>query len=275
MRESIDRRKVVRKMAMYSMQLREFIESAVESMEEYYTLSQKEKIEKGRKVLFDFDYPIFDEDYRKTFETHFIRNFYMREIGFETDGLFKFQLETWLNINMPYFNKLFESEKLSLEYDTLKNVDESTTRNTKNDKNQRDASNANSTTQSDSNTDTDGNVKDDNFSRNIEANTPDSRLKLTTNKGEGVIEYASNIQENTDLDKQESENHSNTNASSEGEQTQNYESDINETEDYIEHRAGKIGNESYPELIEKHRQSFLRIENRIFREMNQLFMLVY
>jgi hypothetical protein len=65
-------------------------------------------------------YPIFDTNYKAIFETHFIRNFYTREIGFETEGLFKFKLENWLSINMGYFNKMFESELLT--FDPLINV---------------------------------------------------------------------------------------------------------------------------------------------------------
>src|SRR5690606_30755344 len=49
----------------------------------------------------------------------FIRHFYMREIGFETEGLFKFYLETWLLVHMPYYNQLFKSELI--EYDPLSN----------------------------------------------------------------------------------------------------------------------------------------------------------
>ena len=117
-------------MASYTMQLREYIEAQTQ----YHNCKNtQEKIEVGRCRLFDFDYPIFDEDYKKIFETNFIRNFYMRELGFETEGLFKFQLETWLNIHLPYFNKLWESEML--KYNPLHNASIDTTHNKKNDKN--------------------------------------------------------------------------------------------------------------------------------------------
>src|SRR4051794_36040800 len=103
-------------MASYTMELRNYIEMWAQNED----LPTREIIERGRSKLFDFEYPLFDPDYKKVFETHFIRKFYMREIGFETEGLFKFQLETWLIINMPYFNKLFESEML--QYDPLSNT---------------------------------------------------------------------------------------------------------------------------------------------------------
>jgi hypothetical protein len=72
------------KMSSYTMQLREYIEQATQDIEE---MSIKDRIEAGRPKLFDFSYPIFDTNYKAIFETHFIRNFYTREIGFETEGL--------------------------------------------------------------------------------------------------------------------------------------------------------------------------------------------
>ena len=84
-------------------------------------LTLKQRLEVGRVNLFkDMDYPIFNEHYRSEFESKFIRYFYNKEIGFETESLFKFELETWLQINMPYYNQLFESELL--EYDPLTNI---------------------------------------------------------------------------------------------------------------------------------------------------------
>jgi len=330
------------------------LRTIIEQTTQYKTgLSTREKIEEGRKNLFDFPYPIFDENYRKVFETHFIRNFYMREIGFETEGLFKLRLENWLEINMPYFNKLFESETLT--YDPLLNTKMDVTHNKKNDKNQLDnrdtitdtsnesngksdingTSNADSTNTSNATSDSTGNTKsngssdtnqshdntttgtrnNDDFNRQIKSDTPDSRLNLTTNDGQGILEYASEITENninnkentnetnkgtndsntTTTNNTDNTNHSEssitdkgtqditsstnqvTNQTDNGNRTTNDKmtSDINETEDYIEHRVGKTGTQTYPSMVQEYRASFLRIEKQIFEEMQQLFMLVY
>src|SRR5690606_19658290 len=107
-------------MAVFTMELREIIEHYSQYNDD---LTTDERIEIGRQKLFDFHYPFFSEEYRKEFETHFIRHFYFREIGMETEGSFKFHLKTWLSINMPYFNKLFESEQFDFDpfisYDLL------------------------------------------------------------------------------------------------------------------------------------------------------------
>lgn len=296
-------------MATYTMELRNYIE--MWSQDE--ALPQRDVIEKGRRQLFDFPYPFFDEAYRSIFETNFIRTFYMKEIGFETEGLFKFQLETWLNVNMPYFNKLFESELF--EYDPLTNSKMNVTHKKVTDTlENEEALRANQqkqtgTSQSDGtmsgtgkSTGTEnqsGNTTtlktDDDFNRELESNNPDSRLAITAYDGEGVIQYASNIKEkNTNnISNGSSNQHSNASSTVDNENenksheeaqmsnttngTQNEQVDktINNVEDFIQERIGKIGVQSYPELIEKYRRSLLRIENDIFREMKQLFMMIY
>ena len=78
---------------------------------EKYTLTLQEIIENGVDI-FDFDYPIFREEYRKTFEQHFIDYFLFDEIGFETVARFKHRLKIKLNLIMPYWNKIFLADEL-------------------------------------------------------------------------------------------------------------------------------------------------------------------
>ena len=69
-------------------------------------------IEDSREKIFDFDYPIFDETYRKVIETKIIKHFLMRELCEYTYGMWKFRLDTKMNELMPYYNQLYESETL-------------------------------------------------------------------------------------------------------------------------------------------------------------------
>ena len=306
-------------MAEYSLQLREIIEQVTQYDE---NLSHRQIIEKGRKHLFDFDYPFFDENYRKQFETNFIRKFYMREIGFEVEELFKFQLETWLNINMPYFNNLFESELI--KYNPLENSRMEVTHTKTNDKEQNDLRNIdqlsnthgtgktdseqtgnvdstqNSTTDTQQDTDRNSNRVDEQFTRELEGDTPQNRLQLTTGeKGTGILEYASKITENstgsegnttenegvtgttnTDstgnrTDTTDFSSQDETNVDSTAEQEDRYKSEASELEDFIQNRVGKIGVQSYSKLIQDYREALLRIEVQIHNEMQELFMLVY
>lgn len=317
------------------------------------TLSNKQVIENARPLMFDFDYPIFDEDYRNVFETHFIRNFYIRQVGFESYGLFKFQLETWLNINMPYFNSLFKSE--AINYDPLTNFKISETDKRTIDKTQDDVSTLNKTrntdveatlnkeqiitetssesgsssgenqtngvsritgsSESEKTTNGKGSINQDNFNRGLETDTPQNRLAITTNDGTGVIEYASSIKENTDKNSQNSSSSNidnaneksdvdsetsdktssilstnlNGNTSSNDESntktkesevntenhSNNYDSNIKTIDDYISSKVGKVGSQTYAAMVMEYRNSFLRIERQIFKEMSELFMMVY
>ena len=71
--------------------------------------------------IFDFDFPIFDENYRGVLERKILLHFYTREIGFETVGLWKLKLKTKLNEIMPYYNKLYNSELI--DFNPLYTVD--------------------------------------------------------------------------------------------------------------------------------------------------------
>jgi len=71
--------------------------------------------------IFDFNYPIFDENYRESLEIKILKHYYTREIGQETYGLWKLKLETKLNEIMPYYNQLYESELL--KFNPLYEVD--------------------------------------------------------------------------------------------------------------------------------------------------------
>lgn len=235
------------------MQLKTYIERWSQGQ----AIPLRDKIEIGRTKLFDFHYPLFDEAYRKEFETKIIRRFYMREIGFETEELFKFYLETWLIENMPYFNRRFASEQY--KFDPLENMN-LTTKHSKD--NNRDGSTFTTATNS-----TKDDTKGDSFNRDLESTTPDSRLQITTQDGKGVIEYASSIEENTSKNSQSSSN------SSTG-QSEDL-AKVKESETYVETIVGNHGVKSSSELIQEYRNTFLRIEGEIFLEMQKLFMLVY
>lgn len=59
------------------------------------------------------DYPIFDEAYRVTLNNKIIRHYYTREIGAETVGRFSMFVREAMHLIMPYYNQLYESERLA------------------------------------------------------------------------------------------------------------------------------------------------------------------
>lgn len=75
--------------------------------------------------IFNFDFPIFDENYRIPLEKKILRHYYTREISEETVGLWQLRLCQKLNEIMPYYNKLYSSELLN--FNPLNDVDLTTT----------------------------------------------------------------------------------------------------------------------------------------------------
>ena len=77
-------------------------------------------IQNAIPVIFDFEYPIFDPDYKNVLETKILKHYYFREIAHETVGRWKFRLNTKLNEIMPFYNQLYKSQLLKFNplYDT-------------------------------------------------------------------------------------------------------------------------------------------------------------
>lgn len=66
-------------------------------------------IEAYRPILFDFEYPFPGDDANKAaFEKFFIQFFYLREIGFETENIFKMRLESYINEYYEKWRLLYE-----------------------------------------------------------------------------------------------------------------------------------------------------------------------
>lgn len=102
-------------MSKYTIELRFAIESMA-NLDESVGLHDVDKtIETARPALFNFTFPIFDENYRIPLEHKIMRHFYLREIGFETIGLFQFMLGNKLNEIMPYYNQLYQSELIKFD----------------------------------------------------------------------------------------------------------------------------------------------------------------
>lgn len=115
-------------MSKYTTELRFICENLCGYTDSQGLSKVEEIISKSAPLIFDFDFPIFDEDYKIPLEKKIIRHFYLREIGFETLGLWKLKLNDKMNEIMPYFNQLYESELL--KFNPLVDVDVKTTSNT-------------------------------------------------------------------------------------------------------------------------------------------------
>ena len=72
------------------------------------------KLDKAREYIFDFNYPVIDETTKKRIEIAILKHYYMREIAFESVGIWKIKLNDRLNLIMPRYNALYNKQDLNL-----------------------------------------------------------------------------------------------------------------------------------------------------------------
>ena len=99
-------------MSKYTTELRFICETSAGLTESAPFSQVNDIIETAAPVVFNFDWPIFDENYRLPLEIKILRHFYTREICEETVGLWKLRLQDRLCMIMPYYNDLYRSQLL-------------------------------------------------------------------------------------------------------------------------------------------------------------------
>ena len=193
--------------------------------------------------IFDFDYPFYSEEYRPTFERHFIEHFYFDEIGQETVAKFKQRLKIKFNLIMPYWNKIFLADELEQRildnYDVTETYEKEVVDNT--------TQTSNGTVSS----------TNENTSKNLESDTPVTKIDLDN------IDYFSNITKDISNGKNDT--------------TSNNTNNIQNTnkENWTRKMQDNIGVQTDAEAIIKYWQSLRQIENEIFEQCSNLLMEVY
>lgn len=215
--------------------------------------SVKDVIEKSRLKIFDFEYPIFDENYRQVLETKILKHFYTREIGAETVGLWKLWLDRRMNEIMPYYNQLYESTLI--EIDPLVDTKIETKHNTKNNSNK----NENGTTKGTGTNNANNHQSSDSW--RYYSDTPQGGINGISN-----MDYLTNATHNTDS------NNSNLLAIYSDNTENTVISNIDTTEDYIQSVVGKTSGKTYSEMLKEFRDTFLNIDVKIIHELDDLFL---
>ena len=236
-------------MSKYTTQVRFICESTLQNKGIDITeMSVDDIIEQSRADVFNFSFPIYDPDYLPTLEHNILNYYYTREIGFETVQLWKQKLNARLNVIMPKYNKMYESEIYKLDPLSNNSEVENFTRETQ--------GNSKSDAQSSSTrkeTGTSGST-----SQSIYSDTPQGRLS--------GLDYATSLNE----DKSDGTSETTDTGSGTSTETQN----VNNTENYIRKRSGLVGvtvSSGIDEFIEK----FKSIDMMIIEELNDLFMLIW
>lgn len=242
-------------------------------------------ITKALPKLFNFNFPIFDENYRSVLETKIVKHYYTREICCETLGRWKMFLNTKLNEIMPYYNKLYESA--DLQYNPLYDADyfregnkrgEETGQNTHNSTRTDNLKEENNTVRTDNLT-TENEIEVDNKNDHWDyySDTPQGGLNGIQNNT-----YLTNVRHTTDDSGGSNENTVQTNTGTQehngtrfntGTQMTNANGTnvVNSTDSYLEHVYGKMPGTSYAKLMEEYRKTLLNIDVMIIKDLQDLF----
>lgn len=221
----------------YTISVRWVVESYSQETPE---ISTDQKIAIALPQIFNFDFPIYDESYRTEFEEKLIRHFYFHEINITSIGAWKFQLREKLNLIMPVYNKMYEA--VAIKYDPLidTQMHETYTR----------------TNNLTSNSSTQGDVTQNDTSQNQQVY---SDLPQTTLHGG---DYATNSTQNDGT----------ATSAQKASQTANAKSDNTET---YEHNNTGFSSRSQQGLLMEYYESLRNVDEMIFNELRELFMLVY
>lgn len=251
-------------MSKYTTEVRYICENACGYRESQDYSKVEEIIAGSLTSIFDFNFPIFDENYRTVLETKILRHYYTREIGLETVGLWKHFLNMRLNEIMPYYNKLYQSELL--EFNPLYNV-------------KYDTSHEGSASGSNTDTDTGTMSEDIKDSRNRENEYNDDTLDKFSDTPQGGLTGVVNDNYLTTARKVESEGT--------GSEDETYTRDrdvstsntkngtFSNTDEYLRHVEGNNGAKSFSELLMQFRETFMNIDMMIINDLNDLFMGVW
>ena len=253
-----------------------------------------EILDKAVPKVFDFEWPIFDEEYRVPLEKKILRYFYTREIGCETYGLWKLMLQNKLCEIMPYYNQLYKSELLMAGVNPLTDVDYTKSGN----RTDEGADTRTTEREGTDNTETTATSKD---VKKGETSGRDStsvygnqtHIKKYSDTPQGTLTgvengtYLTEAEFNTDSDD------TNTTITTSGTENvtdqvdssgsvkntttgnENSKGTTNNTAEYLEKVTGKMGGTSYAKLLRELRESFLNIDRDILNDLGVLFMNIW
>lgn len=235
-------------MSKYSTEVRFICETAAGLIESKGYNEIDNIIDKAVNNIFESDIPFFDNEYGIKLEKKILRHYYTREIGFETVGLWKLQLNTTMKEIIPYYNKLYKTEMY--KYDPLSDFDY-TIKTDSNDVRTDDLTKSNMGTQ--------------------EVKTGDKNVNKFSDTPQGGLEDVESgaYLTNATIDNSEGSSNRTDNL------TEKNIGTVGNVIDRTERRFGKQGSKSYAEMIIQERESFLNIDMQVIEELEDLFMLVW
>lgn len=243
-------------MSKYTTELKYIVEFLVPDITDRYT-----QVSTAAPLIFDFPFPIWLDEYKQILEEKIIWHYYLREIAFETYGLWKLWLRKTLNEQMPYFNELYKTVARDYDYMNDTYINESVTRN------RTDLSENNFNESGKSNTSAKGNNTTTNNLKSLFSNLPQS----TESQQLGSDYYASEITKNTGTVNDENTNNT------QGETSRNGggNNKVQIGEQIITARWGNQGGKSQTQLLMEFRDSLINIDMLVIDSLKDLFFNLY
>lgn len=268
-------------MSKYTTEIRYICESLARPKlsSEYADIDQIISI--ARPMIFDFDFPIFDESYRAILETNILRHFYTREIAAETYTLWKLWLKDRLNLIMPQYNARYLM--LNSLYEKMKkgswmnSTDMNTTSNTKGDSTSQSKQTGNVKGSSTSNDQDHFEAADkhedtsQSVNRQAYSDTPQGKLS-NVEDNTYLTSYSKDTSDNTQkgtAGRTTSETRANQ-AQSSTDSVQDSQASATSLQDYIEHTWGYNGTNPL-ELYTRLYKAIQSIELDLMHDLNDLF----
>lgn len=265
-----------------------------------YSMEISEMVENPLTPLFHFEYDFYCEDreVKKKFEQKFIDHYFFHEIGCETHARWSQMLKSRLNLIMPYYKQLYETELKSKNIDFLMNKDYTETFIRELDRTNRDeisssvtgettlnnhgettssttVENTSSSQQNEQSTHTQNGKRSsihdgvssaslsEGYLTEVTQTNQDNQGQSTTNETQS--QSTSSRANSNDISQSNSTNHQNTSTNGES----------GERESHTIIGKGNIGVTSSAELLSKWREVLINIDQLIINECKDLFMLIY
>lgn len=219
-------------------------------------------LDKCWNKVFNFDFPIFDENYRQVLCKKILKHYYTREIAHETVGRWKLALNAKLNEIMPYYNQLYKSELL--EFNPFYDVDLTRSREGSGTSNR--TSNNTEINSGTSKNVSSGSGTNNTVTLNRYSDTPQNSMDTQGIADSVPLTTVTKVNEDNTTTN-ESTDTLTRNDSKTGNGTEN----INNTDKYIEKVKGKQGTENYSSLLKKFRETFLNIDMMIIDDCSDCF----
>lgn len=264
-------------MSKYTTQVRWIVES---NTMEHDMLPISQRIDLALPKIFNFQYPIWNVDYKPILERKIIMHYFNKEVGLETVGLWKLYLEERLNLIMPLYNKMYETTVKDYDYLSNNNYEEVYTGVKAEKETAEYKANINATLD---------NEVDDDFTGNgtTDENGTNTRVKKELKSDLPQANYA-NLDYGTDLvntdesdtriDKTSTQNTSHQSniqrSDSTTDQASNNDIDRHVDDSYTRTRKG-ASNYPITDLLMKYRDSLINIDRMIIEDLKDLFMMIY